>query len=203
MNKYPDDFQYTLDVLNNSKVDSSTTYNENYAKNLTKIQEDFVVRNVLLTSLLSNYITQREKRVKTNHTFKNIIFWVFIAILCIMVITTAIVAIVALRRDSVKNIVALISVLLTFLSSLIIIFEIISKYLFPADEEKDTIEMIRTVIENDIKLQEYLSSAQNDSKNINYVVGLYKNNVIEKDDFISILSYMFTKNDIKDKNNKK
>ena len=36
---------------------------------------------------------------------------------------------------------------------------IISKYLFPFDEEKDTIEMIKTVIQNDVQVEKIMSEA--------------------------------------------
>ena len=55
--------------------------------------------------------------------------------------------------------VSLLSVSVTYLASLIAVFEIMSKYLFPIDEEKDTISMIQAVINNDVQVEELMSNA--------------------------------------------
>ena len=55
--------------------------------------------------------------------------------------------------------VSLLSVSVTYLASLIAVFEIMSKYLFPIDEEKDTITMIQAVINNDVQVEELMSEA--------------------------------------------
>lgn len=68
------------------------------------------------------------------------------------------------NKVSVSSIVSLLSVAVTYLGSIIAIFEIISKYLFPIDEEKDTISMIKNVIDNDIRVEEVMSKAIHDDR---------------------------------------
>lgn len=56
---------------------------------------------------------------------------------------------------------SLLSVSVTYLASLIAVFEIMYKSFFPIDEEKDTITMIQAVINNDVQVEELMSKAIN------------------------------------------
>lgn len=156
------DKSYFYDVLSSlltSKFDSQPTKNEEYAEQLKNVHAQFVKRNGSLTELLDDYITQRRNRVKTNNFLKNIIFWFFIALLGVLTIAVVIFIICNRNSNSIPSMVSLLSVSVTYLASLIAVFEIMSKYLFPIDEEKDTINMIQTVINNDVKVEELMSKA--------------------------------------------
>lgn len=102
---------------------------------------------------------QRRERVRTNNFLKKFIFWFFIVLLGILTMAVALFMICNRNSDSVPSMVSLISVSVTYLASLIAVFEIMSKYLFPIDEEKDTISMIQAVINNDVQVEELMSSA--------------------------------------------
>lgn len=66
-----DTYKQVLNILLSSRYDDVSTKNEKYAEQLTAVHEEFVARNKELTSLLKNYISQREKRVKTNSFLKS------------------------------------------------------------------------------------------------------------------------------------
>lgn len=142
-----------------SKIDQRSTQNEKYAKQLMGVHTEFANRNTKLTDLLEDYITQRNERVKTNNSLKKIIFWVFIGLLGILTLAAAIFIVCNRNIETIPAMVSLLSVSVTYLGSLIAIFEIMSKYLFPIDEEKDTINMIQTVINNDVKVEEIMLKA--------------------------------------------
>ena len=145
--------------LMTSKFDSKPTKNEEYAEQLMNVHAQFVKRNGKLTDLLDDYIIQRRDRVKTNNFLKKFIFWFFIGLLGVLTIAVAVFLICNRNSDSVSSMVSLLSVSVTYLASLIAVFEIMSKYLFPIDEEKDTISMIQAVINNDVQVEELMSNA--------------------------------------------
>lgn len=157
MNKDNPLYPLLLRELLSSDYDSQPTKNEEYAEQLMKVHAQFAKRNGKLTDLLDDFIQQRRDRVKTNKTFKNIIFWFFVCLLGLLTIGVVVFIICNRTSESVAGMISLISVLATYLASLIAVFEIISKYLFPLDEEKDTISMIQTVINNDVKVEEIMS----------------------------------------------
>lgn len=145
--------------LMTSKFDSKPTKNEEYAEQLMNVHAQFVNRNGKLTDLLDDYIKQRRERVRTNNFLKKFIFWFFIALLAVL--TMAVVGYILCNRnsDSIPAMVSLLSVSVTYLASLLAVIEIMSKYLFPIDEEKDTISMIQAVINNDVQVEELTSKA--------------------------------------------
>ena len=171
-----------------SKYDKQPTQNEAYAKQLVSVHEEFVKRNEKLTSLLEDFIIQRRKRVKTNNFLKKFIFWFFVLMLAVL--TGAVVYFVKqnISVSTIPAMVSLISVAATYLASLIAVFEIMSKYLFPVDEEKDTINMIKAVINNDVKVEELMSKAIDKSNNddierLKDLKKLLDTNAITKEEF--------------------
>lgn len=154
-----DKFLVTLAELLGSNYDNKPTETEEYAKQLQNVHEEFVKRNEKLTSLLEDYITQRKERIRTNNFLKKFIFWFFVGMLGVLTITVVFFVAFNITIKTIPAMVSLISVSATYLASLIGIFQIMSKYLFPVDEEKDTINMIKAVINNDVQVEELLSKA--------------------------------------------
>lgn len=144
--------------------DDKSTKNEEYARQLVNIHEEFVNRNKSLTNLLNVYIEQHNKRTKSNAFLKNFIFWFFISILAILTITISLVFIkIDYNNANLTSVTALISAAITYIGSVLSILKIMSKYLFPIEEEKDTISMIKTVINNDIEIEKIMSESIKDS----------------------------------------
>lgn len=142
-----------------SNFDNKPTKNEEYAEQLMNVHAQFVNRNGKLTNLLDDYIEQRRKRVETNNFLKKFIFWFFVGLLAVLTIAVVVFIVCNRNSNSIPSMVSLLSVSATYLASLIAVFEIMSKYLFPIDEEKDTITMIQAVIDNDVQVEELMSKA--------------------------------------------
>ena len=146
--------------LFSSYVDTSPTENESYAAQLTEVHKEFVKRNKSLTGLLDNYIENKKDRVKENKLCKQVIFWVFMSIFVLLSVTVVCV----FRKTNINEsnaavTTSLVTVAVTYLTSILSIIIVISKYLFPVDEEKDTIEMIKTVIGNDVLVEQMMAEA--------------------------------------------
>ena len=192
-------FKQTLIDLLMSNYDTKPTENDQYAEQLLNVHAQFVQRNSTLADLLKNYQEQREERVNTNNKLKNFIFWFFVTMLGFLTITVIIVFIKTdLNETDVSSVVALFSVVITYIGSLLAIFEIMSKYLFPADEEKDTISMIKTVIDNDLKVEELTSKSlkSNKSEEIDFLVQLktlYDRHVITDTEFNKYKEWLLQK----------
>ena len=189
----------TLNELNSSSYDNVSTTNEVYAKQLAVIRQGFVDRNKLLTSLLNSFITQRNARIKTNMFFKKFMFWFFLSLLFIL--TAAVVTLAFFLVpivDTLSAAASLISAFLTYLASLIGIFQIISKYLFPSDEEKDTINMIKTVINNDIEVEKITSIESNQInkgcvEQLNLLNELLNKKLVTEEEFVKFKSSLIIK----------
>ena len=186
-----DNFSITLTELLSSDYDNNPTKTEKYAKQLVSVHEEFVKRNKKLTLLLDDYITQRKERVETNNFLKNFIFWFFVGMLAVLTITVVCFVASNITIKTIPAMVSLISVSATYLASLIGIFQIMSKYLFPVDEEKDTINMIKAVINNDVEVEELLSKAidksnHSDIERLKMYKELRDNSIITNDEFIEL-----------------
>lgn len=192
------EFLATFSELLNSNYDNKPTESEEYAKQLVNVHEEFVKRNKQLTSLLNDFIEQRKKRVKTNFFLKKFIFWFFVSMLAMLTIAVVSVVINSIINSSVPAAIALVSVSLTFLASLIAVFEIMSKYLFPVDEEKDTISMIKAVIHNDVQVEELMSNAIDKNKHVDIgQLKTYKElldaNIITEEEFLELKKSVLVK----------
>lgn len=193
-------FKEILMDLISSNYDDTSTKDEGYAKQLIAIHSQFVKRNTELTKLLSNYIIRRDERVKTNAFFKKFLFWTFVGLLVLLTLTIVIVFIkVDLNNiTNTSSVVGLVSVIVTYLTSMLSIFNIMSKYLFPSDEEKDAIDMISTVISNDLKVEEIMTNAIDNNNNSNLaILNQYKelldNGIITTDEFEKIKNKIISK----------
>lgn len=146
------------EILEDSEPNDQSTTDEEYARGLLKAHDQIVTRNILLTNLLENYINSHSEKIAENRRYKRIMFFVFLGV---FVIFTGATLWVFLRTDfgsaDIPQIVSLLSVGATYIGSVFVAYEIMFKYLFPTDEEKDMISMIKTVIENDLKVEEFSS----------------------------------------------
>lgn len=175
--------------LLSSYIDAIPTKNESYAQQLTEVHKEFVKRNKSLTGLLDDYIENRNSRVKENKLCKQIIFWVFLVVFLLLTGTVIYIFVKTdINESNAAVITSLVTVAATYLASILSIINIISKYLFPVDEEKDTIEMIKTVIGNDVQVEKMMAEAMDKAKYIDaQKLKDYKNllteGVITQEDF--------------------
>lgn len=99
---------------------------------------------------------------------------------------------------NVMSVVSLLSVAATYLTSILSIFKIMSKYLFPADEEKDTITMITSVLNNDLKVEEIMTKAIDNNNNLDFTTlqkfkELLNSGIITKEEFDKIKNKIIAK----------
>lgn len=145
-------------ILEASLYDDQSTTDEEYAGGLLKAHTQIVNRNALLTKLLESYIDSHSKKVSENQWYKRIMFIVFLGVFISFTCATLWMFLKTdLNSANIPQIVSLLSVGGTYIGSIFVAYEIMFKYLFPTDEEKDMISMIKTVIENDLKVEELTS----------------------------------------------
>lgn len=184
-------YKEVLRDLLTSNFDNKPTKNEEYAEQLMNVHAQFVSRNGKLTNLLDDYIEQRRKRVETNNFLKKFIFWFFVGLLAVLTIAVVVFIVCNRNNNSIPSMVSLLSVSATYLASLLAVFEIMSKYLFPVDEEKDTITMIQAVINNDVQVEELMSKAIDKShseviERLRLLKQLYNERVLTDEEFNEI-----------------
>lgn len=181
-------YQRVRSALMSSYIDKLSTKNESYAKNLESPHANFVDRNERLTALFQNYISQIRDRAQTNKKLKGVIFWFFIVLLSILTISViGFIVCTAISKNKDFS-VPLITVSITYAGSLIAIFEIISKYLFPIDEEKDAVSMIKTVLNNDFKVEKLISKEVGHNQNemlgnFRTIKQLYDDKILTEEEF--------------------
>lgn len=147
-----------IKVLESSLYDDQSTTDEEYAVGLLKAHTQIVNRNALLTKLLESYIDSHSKKVSENRRYKRIMFIVFLLVFVSFTFVLLWIFLnINLDSANISQVASLLSVGATYIGSIFVAYEIMFKYLFPTDEEKDMISMIKTVIENDLKVEEFTS----------------------------------------------
>ncbi len=111
-------------------------------------------RDAEITRLLRYYINTYDKKSKSNRMYKGVIFWTSIIIL----LSFSLVFLYLLYNypnmadtNTVNNMVALITVCVTYLTLVISILKIITKYVFPQNEEEYITHIVKSIQDNDLK----------------------------------------------------
>lgn len=141
-----------VDMLRSSKKDSVQENDEanNFADEAKK---EYGNRNKMITVLFEIYNDNTERRMKTNRRCKKITFWFLL--ISIFTLTLSIIGlfIVLLKYNLINDSIAIIiSACVTYLGSLLSILQIITKYLFPNNEDKNVLDLLKTIIEKDNNL---------------------------------------------------
>jgi len=130
----------SLSELNTTYVDKYTT-------------EEQKQRDVLVTTLLEHYVGTYKNKVESNRMYKRWLFWsciisvlAFVIIFALMMLKVNLICVV-----SVTSVVQLISVCITFLSLIIGILTIITKYVFPEHEEEYITRIVEAIQRNDLE----------------------------------------------------
>ncbi len=184
-----------IDLLK-AKYDIKATTNEDYAKQLYAVHKEFVNRNTSLTRLLNDYIDQRKERIKTNNTYKKWLFRIFVGLFIVLTLSVIFIFIKTdFNNTNIDTVISLVSVAVTYLVSILSIVKIISQYLFPVNEEKDAIEMIKTVIGNDVDVEKMMSGAIDKMRKVD-VQTLREYKKLEEDKIITKEEFDKLKKDI-------
>ncbi len=103
------------------------------------------------TELLTNYVENSKKTLRAKRMQKVCFFWVSVVILLITVIASVLIIYRVSTGDSetIDKILNIIPPLLTFLTPLFVIPNLIAKYLFDTKEEEHMIEIVKQIINHD------------------------------------------------------
>lgn len=111
-------------------------------------------RDKEITKLLQYYTDAYEKKSKSNRKYKCLIFWTSILIL----LSFSLMFLHLLYHypdmsdtDAVNNMIALITVCITYLTLVIGILKIITKYVFPQNEEEYITRIVKSIQDNDLE----------------------------------------------------
>ncbi len=108
-------------------------------------------RDTYYTQILANYNTEYKERRKQIKSMRNIMFWIMLSILSLVVVASLVMffIIICKSNNSSIDIVAVISVAVSFISTILTIPIIIAKSLFPEKEDNQIIDVLTKLIEND------------------------------------------------------
>lgn len=106
------------------------------------------------TDILNAYADDLDSTLKKKRTYKTIIFWLSFFLLCLFpVVFVALIVIITFFSASFENITNWISVivpvLISFLTVFIVIPQVITQYLFNAEEEKYMSDIIKHIQDYD------------------------------------------------------
>ena len=126
----------------------SNAYDDNF------VTEEQKHRDEQITNLLKYYVEAYKEKQKSNKRYKNIILGIcaFI-ILAFSVLFILLLVEVSGEINTIKtnNIIALVSVCITYLTLVIGILKIITKYVFPQKEEEYITRIVELIQRNDLK----------------------------------------------------
>lgn len=152
-----------LDVneLSSYGINASITSDEyrNYKNDLLAMHSAVSARNTHFSALLQNYVRQQDIRSSLNTTLKCIVFIFYVTLLIVFSIRFFdLLGRYDFADVDVESLVSLLTVTATYVGSFIGSFEIITKYLFPPDEEKDASIILQALIENDKQTEESVTT---------------------------------------------
>ena len=111
-------------------------------------------RDRKITELLSTYVEAYNYKSKSNKWYKGILFFICVGILIIFCISF----ILFIRNvdfngeaNSVVDVIQLISVCITFLGLIVGLLKIITKYVFPENEEEYITRIVELIQNNDLE----------------------------------------------------
>lgn len=142
----------------NTEHETTLAYEDKFAT------EEQKQRDTEVTKLLRAYVKTYEKKVKRNSSKQDILFGVCLAIIVIFtVIFVVAIASAFLRITSISytGLATIITASVSFISLVIGLLTIITKYFFPENEEQYITKIVKTIQQND------LENKKENAKNIN------------------------------------
>ena len=134
------------------RVDNDNEMNRAYVDEYTTSQQR--QRDQKISDLLSEYVKAYEYKNKSNRWYKGILLGLCVAI----IIAFSVVFIILLigfssstQEASIGSVVELVSVCITFLTLIVGILTIITKYVFPENEEEYITRIVEIIQKNDLE----------------------------------------------------
>lgn len=150
-------FKYTFSKIMDSmeyfqQVDNDKEMNKVYIDEYTTYQQR--LRDKKITELLTRYVESYIYKNKSNKWYKRILFGicgvillVFSGVFIYFILNTRL----ETNSESIGNMVQIISVCITFLTLIIGILQIITKYVFPEKEEEYITRIVEIIQNNDLE----------------------------------------------------
>ena len=153
MNNYRDELSEIFDSFGSvTLVRTEQEMKKPYIDEYTTEQQQ--KRDEYITALLEHYVKAYNDKVNFNKWYKAVLFGFCIAILLAFAIIFAFFIIKYPDfedNSSVRTIVQLISVCVTFLTLIVGVLKIITKYVFPAHDEEYITRIVEIIQNNDLK----------------------------------------------------
>lgn len=108
-------------------------------------------RDELYTKLLHHYIETSEQKTRRNRKYKLSFFIIVMTVFCVLILSPIFAMFVVIFKNT-TNTVAIVSMAsgaISIVSAIIVLPKIIAKHLFPADEDKNMIDLVKNMQDND------------------------------------------------------
>ena len=124
---------------------------ENHLIQESKYGEQYDNRDALYTELLDHYIIATKSKNQINKFYKKVFFWVVVVAFAVIVLTPIAATFIVLFKGFTETsaIVALVGSAAGAIPAVIVLPKIIAQHLFPTDEDKNMIDLVKSMQEND------------------------------------------------------
>ena len=137
---------------------------ENWVASISNQSQDpeYDARNHAYTELLRSYIKDYVQKAKHKKIFKCIFFGIIMSVFAGISIIAIAGIFMVLKHGNVtlEEVGVVIGALASMISAFIIIPRIIAEHLFPANEDENMIEMVKSMQENDARIRVHLHGAK-------------------------------------------
>lgn len=141
-------------------------------KELETLAEPYAIRDAHYAALLGEYKDEFKDRRAQTYKMRNALFWVMLVLLCGITLACFIGLFIVIKNFTytVTDIVALSTIGLSFISSLIAIPLAITKSLFPEKENDQIVGVLTKLIENDINIRTQNNEIAKTLKNVSEIL---------------------------------
>lgn len=157
---------FPKDLIDNF-VKSDIDFHDSYQ---TKEQKN---RDTEITKLLRKYVESYSEKVKTQKIGRKVLIILCSSIIFLFSIVFLFLVLyfsLKLTLVNIENIIGLISVCITFLGSILGLFQIITKYCFPEKDEEYITKIVEAIQKNDLENKKENIKLENRSKDINKII---------------------------------
>ena len=124
---------------------------DNHLIQESKYGEQYDNRDELYTELLKHYIDTTKLKNNNNKKYKKVFFWVVVCAFVALVATPITATFIVLYNGLTDTaaIIALVGGAVSAIPAVIVLPQIIAQHLFPTDEDKNMIDLVKSMQEND------------------------------------------------------
>ncbi len=137
-----------IDDLIDGYVNSDDSFKDEFQTEQQKRRDGKV------TELLEKYVKAYENKTKAQKKYRAILFWGSSGIIALFSIALLVIAIITITRIGdikVTDVIALITALISFVTSILALTTIITKFCFPEDDEKYITSIVESIQKNDLE----------------------------------------------------